>query len=186
MLAAHQIAVLALPAEPRRCRQRLFHHRRGINEHLDFGPRCFGDQPARHPLQRPFDDVMIVAALRIDRDAPAVGVIGERQRIVRGRVAHPQRDHRSHLGPQPLRRSALRGAVFHPDHVAVAALGEPLFQSLGGLRRRAGIGDPERDKAMRARHRLQAVFQRRRFVRQGFGNHCRSIREPSVRAIACG
>ena len=35
MRAADEIGVLALPAEPGRCRQRLFHHRRGIDEDLD-------------------------------------------------------------------------------------------------------------------------------------------------------
>src|SRR3546814_7050686 len=64
MLAADQIGVLALPAEPRRGRQWLFHHRRGVDEHLDLGVLRFADQPARDALQRPLDDVMIVAALR--------------------------------------------------------------------------------------------------------------------------
>jgi hypothetical protein len=41
----------------------------------------------------------------------------------------------------------------------VATLRQPLGQSFGGLRRRVGIGDPERDKAMRARHRREAIFQ---------------------------
>ena len=63
-----------------------------------------GDQPAGQRLQRLLDHVMIVGALCIDRDPPELALVGQRQRIAGGRVAHAQRDHRAHLGPQPGRR----------------------------------------------------------------------------------
>src|SRR3546814_2917857 len=65
--------------------------------------------------------------------------------------------------------------------VSSSDLGEPLVQPLGGPRRRVGARDPERRKSLRARDRFEAVFE----MRQGFGNHWRSIREPPRRAIAC-
>ena len=74
--ARHQIGVLALPAQPRRLRQRLFHHGGGIDEHLDLaaGRR---DQPARQRLQPLLDQVVIVVALRIDRDRAARALLAE-------------------------------------------------------------------------------------------------------------
>jgi hypothetical protein len=45
------------------------------------------------------DHVVIVGALRIDRDAAALPFRGQRQWIDRRGVAHPERDHRAHLGP---------------------------------------------------------------------------------------
>jgi len=181
MLAADEITVLALPAESRRRRQRLFHHRRGIDEHLDLGLGSFGDQPARDRLQRLFDDVMIVGALRIDRNTAPARMPRKRERVERRGIAHAERDHRLDLGPQSLGRPPLSGAAFHPDHAAVAPFGEPLLQACRRLRCRIGTRDPEGGKTLRARRRLQAVFE----GRQGFGNHWRSIRGQEKRAIAC-
>ena len=46
-LARHEIGVLALPAQPRRLRQRLFHHGGGVDEHLDLAiRRCAASQRA--------------------------------------------------------------------------------------------------------------------------------------------
>ena len=45
-LARHQVGVLALPAEPRRLAQRLFHQRRGVDEHLDLGAALARQAPA--------------------------------------------------------------------------------------------------------------------------------------------
>ena len=47
--------------------ERLLHDWRGIDEHFQLTP-CLGDQPARQRLQRLLDGVVIVAALRVDRD----------------------------------------------------------------------------------------------------------------------
>ena len=45
VLARDQIGVLALPAEAGRFGQRLFHHRRGVDEHFDVAAGVV-DQPA--------------------------------------------------------------------------------------------------------------------------------------------
>ncbi len=73
-IAADQIGVLALPAEARRRGERLLHHRRRIDEHLDLGPSRARrrDEPGGERLQPALDDVMIVAVARIDRDRGAV------------------------------------------------------------------------------------------------------------------
>ncbi len=44
--ARHQIGVLALPAQSRRLRQRLFHHGGGVDEHLDLAPDAATSQRA--------------------------------------------------------------------------------------------------------------------------------------------
>ena len=71
MLAADEIGMLALPADAGRLGERLFHHRRGVDEHLELGRRLLDDE-ARQRLQRLLDRLVIVAALRIDRDARRV------------------------------------------------------------------------------------------------------------------
>jgi hypothetical protein len=56
---------------PGRClAQRLFHHRSGVDEHLDLSPRHGFDQPAGERLQPLHDDVVIVLALGIERNPP--------------------------------------------------------------------------------------------------------------------
>src|SRR6185312_11490720 len=49
-LARNQVGVLALPAEPRLLSQRLFHHRRGIDEDLELG-RPLRRDPTAEPLE---------------------------------------------------------------------------------------------------------------------------------------
>ena len=64
MLPADEVGVLALPANPRRLRQRLFHDRRGVDEDLQLRWRLGDDEP-RQRLQRLLDRLVIVAALGI-------------------------------------------------------------------------------------------------------------------------
>ena len=134
MIAADDIGMLALPAETGGLRQRLFHHRCGIDKdlHLAFG---LSDQPSGGALERPLHHVMIILALRIDRNAAVIGDVFQRKRIGGGGVAHAKHDHRLHVRPQGRRIGSLVGAVRHPDHVALPALGEPLPQPLPGLGR---------------------------------------------------
>jgi hypothetical protein len=119
----NEVGVLALPAQPRRLGEGFFHHRRGIDEDLQvIARRC---QPVAELLEAALDRVVIVLALRVDRDDTGVGVIGVAQRIERRGIAGAEHHHRAHLGPQALRRGAAVGGVGHPDHVAVAAIHEP-------------------------------------------------------------
>ena len=82
-LARDQIGVLALPAETGAGRQRLFHHRRGIDEHFHVAAGVF-DQPARDFFQPRLDQLVIVVALGISRDRGAV-------RCAQGSPAGPRR-----------------------------------------------------------------------------------------------
>ena len=77
-LARDEIGVLALPAQSRRLRQRLLHHGGGIDEHFDLAARR-SHQPSRQRLQPLLDEVMIIVALRIDRDRAARALLAASQ-----------------------------------------------------------------------------------------------------------
>ena len=80
-LARDEIGVLALPAEAGRLRQRLLHQRRRVDEDLHVAMRR-RDQPARQRLQALLDHVVIIVALRIDRDRAARALFQDRERIL--------------------------------------------------------------------------------------------------------
>ena len=77
VLARHEIGVLALPAEPGRGRERFLHHGRGIDEHLHVAARV-RHQPARDRLELRLDEVVIVVALRVDRDRAERALLQDR------------------------------------------------------------------------------------------------------------
>ena len=79
-LARHQVGVLALPADAGGRGERLFHHRRGVDEDLDLAAGRV-DQPAANRFEPRFDHVVIIVAAGIDRDAAARAVFQDRQRI---------------------------------------------------------------------------------------------------------
>ena len=135
MVAADEVGVLALPSEPRGFGQRFLHHRRRIHEHLELAAGRFGDHPPCECLQCPFDEVVIIAPLRIDRDPAAIARPRQRERITTGRIAHAERDDAPDIGPQIRGRRAMMRALFHPDHLAMAAFGEPLPQAFARSRR---------------------------------------------------
>ena len=92
--------------------QRLLHHWRGIDEHLDVGVARLGDQPPRQRLQRPFDDIVIIAALGIDRDPADLPLPGQRKRIGGGgRNSCPAR---SRCAPRATRQPGSRGDARAP------------------------------------------------------------------------
>src|ERR1700733_8792944 len=80
-LARHQIGMLALPADARRGGKRLFHHGRGIEEHLDVAAG-FLDQPAPETLQPRLDHVVIIVTARVNGNATVRAPFQNRQRIV--------------------------------------------------------------------------------------------------------
>ena len=98
MLLAHDIAVLALPADPRCFGQCLFHYRSGIDKDLYAYP-CLMRQPARQSLQRAFYDIVIIATACINRHPSAVGMFSQRHRVIGGGIAHAEHDNRAHVGP---------------------------------------------------------------------------------------
>ena len=112
--------MLALPADPRRLRQRLLHHRRGVDEDLDLRPGL-RHQPAPEPLQPLLDQVVIVAPPRIDADRPAVAPRQHRQRVLLRRIDLRQHDHRPRLRPERRRRPAPAHPLRHPAHLPVPA-----------------------------------------------------------------
>ena len=57
--------MLALPADPSRLGQRLFHDRRGIHEHFNIRTAP-GRKIARHGLELALDDAVIVEPLGVD------------------------------------------------------------------------------------------------------------------------
>src|SRR5690606_38109995 len=113
-----EVRMLALPAEPRLLRERLFHDRRGVDEDLEFA-RERGRDPAAERLEALLDEVVIVAAARIDRDHPRAGVGKRSARILFRAVVDPEHDDALRRGPQPGWRRSLRGARGEPAHVAV-------------------------------------------------------------------
>ena len=75
-LARDEIGVLALPAEAGGRGERLFHHGGGVDEHLHVAAGL-REQPAGERLEPRLDDLVIVVALRVDRDRAAVALVAE-------------------------------------------------------------------------------------------------------------
>ena len=145
--AADEIGVLALPPDPRRLAQRLFHHRGGVDEHLELACGRTRDQPPGQRLQRLLYHVMVIAPLRIDGDARLFRIARQGQRIDIGRIAHAERDDAARFRPQALRRSALRLAAFHPFHRAMPPIAQPAFEPLAAQRVGARPGKTAGDEA---------------------------------------
>ena len=150
--------MLALPAEPRRLRQRLLHDRGGVDKDLHLAsasPR----QPAGKVLELAFDDVMVVAVARVDRDVGGAPIVQQRQRILRRPVVQPQHDDGPHLRPQDERVGPSRLRSGEPIHVArVPGLDEGA-QALRSLRDRVGRGDPAKIEAEGPGTRDERLFQ---------------------------
>ena len=126
----HQVGVLALPAEPGALGQRLFHHRRGVDEDLDRGAMALL-QPGGQPLQPRLDHVVIVAALGVDRDDPAIAVREPGERIAVRSVVEAEQDDALHVRPQGAGIAAAGCLVGQPGHVAMPAGGEEGVEPAG-------------------------------------------------------
>ena len=146
MVAADEIGVLALPADPRRLGERLFHHRRGVDEHLQLRWRGIDDEPGER-LQRLLDRLVIIAALGIGRDPSELGMLGKRKRIGRRRIAHSQGDRRPRLGPQRARADSMVRALLHPAHRPVMPGFEPATEIAPRRVRRIGAREAARSEA---------------------------------------
>ena len=164
-LAADQIGVLALPAQPRRLSQRFLHHRRGVDEDLNLrrlGP-CLAasgiDQPAPEPLELLLHHVVVIAVLCVDRDRRAVLLRQHRSGVVLGAVVLGQHDHRARLGPERRRVAAPMGALGHPAHLPMVPRLEKGRQPLGQLRHVAGAADAAGRKAHLCRLAHQPCLQ---------------------------
>jgi hypothetical protein len=139
--------MLALPAEACCFRQRLLHHGGGVDEHLHIAAGL-RDEPARQRLEARLDDLVIVVALRVDRDRAVRALLQDRQRIVVGAVVHPEHDDRARLRPDRARIAAPLRRIGKPVHVAVRALGEELLEPPGRLRDGIRPRDPDHVEAV--------------------------------------
>ena len=74
------------------------------------------------PGHRPLDDVVVVVALRVDRDRAPLAPRENGPRVARRPVVHPEQDDGAHLRPE--RAGIAATGVRHPRHVAVRTLGE--------------------------------------------------------------
>ena len=157
----NQVGVLALPAEAGRLCQRLLHHRRGIDEDFDVAAGVL-DQPASKRLQPRLDHIVVVVALRIDRDGAAQALLQDRERIVLRTVIDAEHDDRARVFPQCARIAAAVGVSRHPIHVAVDAVGQELPQPLGRVRHCVGPRDAERVEARGAGRLRQRALGRSR------------------------
>ena len=143
----HQIGVLALPAKAGSLGQRLFHHRRRIDEDLHITAACARDEKARQLLQLALDDIVIIPVAGVDGNIAPVRVGKVLQRIPGRAIVHGQHDDGAHLRPQHAGAGTPVCRFFHPAHGAVMAIGEKLCQPLRGLRDGIGPGDGEIIKA---------------------------------------
>ncbi len=150
--------MLALPAQSRRLRQRFFHHCGGVDEYLDLGARC-GDQPSRQRLQPLLDQVVIIIALRVDRNRTAGALLEYRQRILIRPVIDAEHDHRAHVGPQHPRVSAAFRTCGEPVHVAMRAGLKEAAKIFCGIRNRRRIGDADAIETERERLVGELLFQ---------------------------
>jgi len=77
---SRETRLVCLPCSPvPRLAPVAFHHRGGVDEYLDLGAGP-GDQPSRQRLQPRLDQIVIIVALRIDRDRAACALRQDRQR----------------------------------------------------------------------------------------------------------
>ncbi len=122
--------MLALPAEPRRFRVGLFHHRGCVDEDLHLRA-AFLRKPPRNLLQALLDEIVVVAVLRIDGNRRAAAPLQRFQRIAVGAVVHRQHDDRFRVRPERQRIGAPCRRLFHPAHLSVTAERKPVPQSFG-------------------------------------------------------
>src|SRR6185437_15398336 len=79
--ARDEVGVLALPAQPGALGEGLFHHRRGVHEHLYLFTAARGDELGE-VLQHSLYDVVVIAVAGIDGDGAAIGLAKHGERIV--------------------------------------------------------------------------------------------------------
>jgi hypothetical protein len=148
VISRHQIGVLALPAETRARRERLLHHGRRIDEHLHVAAGI-RHKPARDCLQLRLDELVIVVALRVDRDRAALALLKDRERIAVRPVIQAQHDDGARVRPEHMRVRAPRCRAGEPCHVAMRATRDKFLEPRLRLRVRMRRRDADRVKALR-------------------------------------
>ena len=108
-------------------------------------------EPARQRLQLRFDDLVVIVALRIDRDGAALALLQNRERIDVGRIVHAQHDGGTHLRHQRARIGAALRRARQPVHVAMRAVGQKTCEPPPGERDRVGARHAHHVEAVHAR-----------------------------------
>ena len=140
VLARDKIGVLALPARPGLCGQRLFHQRGGVDKHLHIRAAFRRELPGKL-FQPALDHIVIVAPARIDRHIAPVARRQILHRVVVRAVIHRQHDGASGLRPHGLRTGAARRGFRQPRHVTLPAVRHKIIQARAGLRWQCGVSD---------------------------------------------
>src|SRR5581483_8899515 len=149
--------------------------RGGVDEDLHAVAIGVPDEAAER-LELRLHQIVIVAALGVDRDGRALRLIQHRQRIGAGTVVQRHRDDGPRLGPQRARVGALIRAFGEPAHVALPALLDELaepFQPLGaGVGRQRGAGEANGVEAEPQRFGANGITQLGgiRLLRRPLGN----------------
>jgi len=159
--------VLSLPADPGSGGQLLFHHRRRVDACARHSIGTLLANPVRQGVQAFLDDLVIIHAQRVARDAPMPMALVLRHRRQRHVIVHRHADHAARprhvhgwIGP-------LVEAPRHPRHRPVLSLVQPAPQVIPILRR-LGPRDPHQLKPQLARTRLDRAGEHVRISRDRF------------------
>lgn len=140
--------MLPLPADPRHCGQRFFHHRRGVDEYFQ-RRAVFAVHPAAEALEFLLHHIMVIAPPGINRNIGGGFIFKVRQRVTVGAVIHPQHDNALRILPQGVWRLALICPCRQPIHVAVPSQREEFPEARDGGLAGAGRGKADGIKAQR-------------------------------------
>ncbi len=127
IFARYKIGVFALPAQAGACGKRFFHDWRSIDEDLELAAG-FLDELACNAFQAFFDDVVIIAVLRVNGNHAPAFVLKSRHRIAVGAIIHAEHDDGFCIPPERARMRSFIGTRGQPSHVAMAAKFDKTFQ----------------------------------------------------------
>lgn len=138
--------MLALPAHAGSRRQWLLHDGSSVDKDLHFlfaSVQFSGapNEPLCDEFKFAFDDVMIIAMTRVNRDSCRAAVGKRCEWIFIRPVIHTQHDDGPYILPEDGGIGAAMLRVSHPVHVAMCAALEPCFELPGGVRDRVRKDD---------------------------------------------
>ena len=177
-----------MPCQPRPAasRERLLHHRGGVDEDLDVAAGIL-DQPAAELLEPRLDHLVIVVALGIDRDGAAQPLFQDRQRIVVRTIIDAEHDDRTHVGPHrariaaPVRRSLASQSM---SPCAPAAMNS--LQPLRRLRMASGRVTPTTSKPCARAASISAALSAAAVRNRDWRSSATAAGRAPSRRAACG
>ncbi|MCY1366775.1 hypothetical protein D9M69_536810 [compost metagenome] len=195
-VAVEQQRMLAAPAESALAGQRHFHHRRRIGKDAVAELADLGLDPAGQLLQTAAQDLVIVAAARVQRHhrdgriaqprqfAPAP--VGRARRgLGGGDIGHARHDGAYRARHQFGRPGAPQAVVRHIIHVAVVTLLQPCQKPRLGVAK-IDVGDAHRRKTQRGTPCADGLCKRRQLPRAGLAGLPWSVCGNTVRAWRAG